>query len=174
MGHDQDTRQPIGSSSRRRLGRRTCLRKGCGQVYQSRCWNQRYCQDPDCLREVRRWQAAKRQRVHRQSPGNRKRHADEQARRRQQQRATPANRAAASDACSNCGKDHRAWSRSKRIPDNFCDRPGCYESPPTSSRAPSRYCGCDCRRAVRRVLDRERKWLSRNRSRESTPASVSV
>jgi hypothetical protein len=31
-----------------------------------------------------------------------------------------------------------------------------------SSRATARYCGDDCRQAVRRVLDRERKWLRRN------------
>ncbi len=66
----------------RRLGLRTCLRKGCGQVFQPFCWNQRYCQDAHCLGEVRRWQAAKRQRVYRQSAANRKRQAEAQARRR--------------------------------------------------------------------------------------------
>ena len=150
---------------RRRLGRRTCLRKGCGQVYQARCWNQRYCQDLDCLREVRRWQAAKRQRAHRRTAANRKRHAEAQARRRQQQRI---GRAAADGAVSDTSSDvknGRAWSRSKNNSENFCDRPGCYEPPRSPSPAPARYCGGDCRRAVRRVRDRERKWVRRGASR---------
>ena len=43
----------------------------------------------------------------------------------------------------------------------LCDRPGCYEPPVTSPRNPARYCCAACRQAVRNVLDRERKWLSR-------------
>ena len=50
----------------RRPRPRICLRKGCGRKYQPRRWNQRYCQDPECLREVRRWQAARRQAKRRQ------------------------------------------------------------------------------------------------------------
>ena len=55
----------------------------------------------------------------------------------------------------------------------LCDRPGCYEPPPKSGRNQAKYCCRDCRQAVRRVLDRERKWLKRgafqghsNRERE--------
>ncbi len=43
----------------------------------------------------------------------------------------------------------------------LCDRPGCYEPPVNSARNPARYCCPACRQAVRNVLDRERKWLSR-------------
>ena len=42
------------------------MRKGCGREYQPRRWNQRYCQDPECQREIRRWQAARRQARRRQ------------------------------------------------------------------------------------------------------------
>jgi hypothetical protein len=45
----------------------------------------------------------------------------------------------------------------------LCDRPGCYEPPVISSRNPARFCCAACRQAVRNVLDRERKWLSRGR-----------
>jgi hypothetical protein len=143
---------------------RICLRKGCGGVYPPRRWNQRYCQQEDCLREVRRWQAAKRQRDYRQSQANRRRHAEAEARRRRQKRAAlsanggvvcvPESAEPAADRC--------AWSRSKTIPADFCHRPGCYEPLPEGTRAPARYCDGDCRRAVRRVVDRERKWLTRN------------
>ncbi len=57
-----------GCASGRRPRARMCLRKGCGRKYQPRCWNQRYCQDAECQRQVRRWQAqhAEAQRVRRQ------------------------------------------------------------------------------------------------------------
>lgn len=155
---------------------RTCLRKGCGQTFLPRCWNQRYCQSSDCLREVRRWQAAKRQRVARQSAENRKRHALAEARRRRAKKeAAIAAENSSKDGSSDSGQgpssepfQDGAWSRSKRFPEDFCDRPGCYQPLPRDSRAPARYCGGDCRQAMRRVRDRERKWLTRNRDASPT------
>ena len=149
MGPRQHTR-PI----KRSLGSRTCLRKGCGRVFHAVRWNQRYCRSADCLREVQRWQATKRQRAYRQSPANRKRHAEAERRRR-----VRSSRQAASDDSANGS----AWSRSKVNSKDFCNRPGCYEPLPAATRAPARYCGGECRLAVRRVLDRERKWLLRHR-----------
>jgi hypothetical protein len=43
----------------------------------------------------------------------------------------------------------------------MCDRPGCYEPPPKVGRNQARYCCRACRQAVRRVIDRERKWRRR-------------
>lgn len=144
-----------------RLRRRSCLRKGCDGVFRPVRWNQRYCRDPECLRQVRRWQAAKRQRAHRRSPANRKRHAEAEARRRRARTATTEAREASPPSRSSAAAGG-AWSRGTGILGNFCDRPGCYEPLPENSRAPARYCGRPCRAAVRRVLDRERKWLYRN------------
>jgi hypothetical protein len=70
----------------RRPRARICLRKGCGRKYLPRRWNQHYCQDPDCLREVRRWQAAKRQAKRRQDEKVKAQHAEAQRQRRQAQR----------------------------------------------------------------------------------------
>jgi hypothetical protein len=42
-----------------------------------------------------------------------------------------------------------------------CARPGCYEPAPKFGRNQACYCGASCRQAVRRVLDRERKWVWR-------------
>ena len=75
----------------RRPRPRICLRKGCGRKYQPRCWNQRYCQEPECLRQVRRWQAARRQAKHRQDADAKARHA--QAERARRQRAKSASQA---------------------------------------------------------------------------------
>ena len=158
MGQSQHTPivKPVGG----RLRPRTCLRKGCSCVFQPARWNQRYCQDGECLRQLRRWQAAKRQRVHRTSADNRKRHAEAEARRRQARAATASSQGGVSKSDADADG---AWSRSRKIPTDFCDRPGCYEPLRMNSRAPTRYCSRGCRQAVRRVTDRERKWLLRNR-----------
>jgi len=74
-------------ASPRRPRARICLRKGCGQKYLPRRWNQRYCQDPQCLREVQRWQAAKRQARRRLDEAVKTQHAA--AERERRQRATP-------------------------------------------------------------------------------------
>lgn len=159
MGQSQHS-QTVNKSARP-LRPRSCLRKGCGRMYQPSRWNQRYCQQADCTRRLRRWQAAKRQRAHRQIPANRKRHAEAEAiRRRERRTARKVQDDHAADKTDS--SQDRAWSRSRKFPDEFCDRPGCYEPLPDDSRAPVRYCGGDCRQAVRRVLDRERKWLARN------------
>jgi hypothetical protein len=63
------------STHRRRKSRfrqRVCPRKGCEAVYTPRTGNQRYCQDQQYLQEVRRWQAARRQKQRRLRPEVRK------------------------------------------------------------------------------------------------------
>jgi hypothetical protein len=80
-------RQGTGKRCRRARGRRprprTCLRKGCKRQYQPRCHNQRYCQNPECLREVRRWHAARRQAERRQDADVKAKHAQDEKARRQ-------------------------------------------------------------------------------------------
>jgi hypothetical protein len=161
VGHGHLTAGRGISASGGRLGWRSCLRKGCGQRFQARQYNQRYCREPECLREVRRWQAAKRQQKCRSRPEARQRHAEAE-RQRRKQRASEVQKPsegepAAVDAAVNSG----AWSRSRRHPEIFCDRPGCYEPPRDSFRVPASYCGDDCRAAMRQARDRERKWLRR-------------
>ena len=136
MGQDQDTLNR-GDSARsdRRLRPRICLRKGCGQTYQPHSWNQRYCQDPDCLHALRRWQATKRQREHRRVPQNRQRHASAEAARRERRRKASETAGQSSPSRFENSPDRRAWSRSKNNSPDFCDRPGCYE-PPRPTHAP--------------------------------------
>jgi hypothetical protein len=74
-------------TSPRRPRARMCLRKGCGRKYQPRCWNQRYCQDPACQRQVRRWQAARRQARRRLDAAAKAQHAQAQRLRRQRAKA---------------------------------------------------------------------------------------
>jgi hypothetical protein len=140
----------------RRPRPRTCFRKGCERKYQPRCWNQRYCQDLECLREVRRWQAARGQAERRRDARVKARHAQAEKERRQRAKVAP-------KAIENSEvAPARGHTANFFPPLSLCDRPGCYEHPVISLRNPARYCCAACRQAVCNVRDRERKWHSRS------------
>ncbi len=166
MGQDQHTSfPPVLTSRERRLHRRVCLRKGCGCVFQPRRWNQRYCQDLECLRLVRRWQSAKRQRERRQNMQHRQQHCEserQRRKRRREQTSSASQKGSRESSSSRLPETACAWSRSKNFSADFCNRVGCYDPVRCSPRTAARYCSDDCRQAMRRVLDRERKWLRRN------------
>ena len=132
----------------RRLGWRTCLRKGCGRRFQARRHNQRYCREPECLDALRRWQAAKRQQKRRAGPEGRQRHAEaeRQRRRRKTSRAdvpeggqTPATTAAGP------ARGHAA----KNIPKFFAIGQAVTSRCENLRRAPASYCGDECRAAMK-------------------------
>jgi hypothetical protein len=139
---------------RRRPRSRICLRQGCGRRYQPRRWNQRYCQDAECLRQVRRWQAAKRQARRRQDEAVKAEHARAQRARRQRAASSP-------QPLSATPLPQRVVTQQEVFDHTLCDRPGCHEAPPKRGRNQARYCCAACRQALRRVLDRERKWRIR-------------
>jgi hypothetical protein len=155
-GHDKPNRRRC--TSRRRPRARICLRKGCGRRYQPRRWNQRYCQDAECLRLLRRWQAARRQARRRQEDAAKTQHAEAQRVRRRRVTSPPQAPKISEVAAA---RGHAAKILLPPLPRPLCDRPGCHEPPLKSGRNQARYCCPRCRQAVRRVLDRERKWLSR-------------
>ncbi len=157
-----DCTPPVGSRHHkpngcrcRRPRSRLCLRKGCGCKYTPQRWNQHYCQDPECLRLVRRWQAAKRQAKRRQDDAAKAQHAEAQKARRRRDSSSPQPPKAPEVATAR-GHAAKIFSATP-----ICDRPGCHETPLKSGRAQAKYCGPSCCQAVRRVLDRERKWLKR-------------
>lgn len=164
MGHLQFSTASPSLPKNSRFPPRVCLRKGCGRTFHVRCGNQRYCQDPECLRLVRRWQAVKRQRVRRQRPEVREERASAAREHRERQsrlktdpsaRIEPVMQGETPDPLS-------AWSRSTKDFGPICDRVGCYEPPQPSSRCEARYCSHECRCAMQRVHDRERKSMWRN------------
>lgn len=148
--------------SKREPSERICLRKGCGNRYCPQRWNQRFCQDPQCKREVQRWQAAKRQRRSRETSEGRERHRQRERQRRERQREQPPPQPPSSDPSSSSPQEATAWSRRNNIPENFCDRPGCYEPTRPSPRVAAKFCGDECRSAMANVRDRERKWSMRH------------
>jgi hypothetical protein len=166
MGRRQSNSSAPASPSRARFPARTCHRKGCGRTFCPRSWNQRYCREPQCLRLLHRWQAAKRQRKRRRQAEKRQQHADAERARRRRQRGASKNghgMAPSGPSAAAARKSPRAWSRSQRIPPDFCDRPGCYDPLPGPRRGPAQYCGTACARSQRRVRDRERKFKARQR-----------
>lgn len=154
MGRAKHTTECGVSTRGRRLGWRTCLRKGCGRRYRARHWRQRYCQVPFCQRELRRWQVAKRQRKRRATAKGREKHAQAERERRRRKKSE------GNSANSSVRNRSRGHAMKKNPPGPMCDRPGCFE-PPRASAAPAHYCGDECRQDMRRVRDRERKRKSR-------------
>jgi hypothetical protein len=142
----------------RRPRTRVCLRQGCGRKYQPRRWNQHYCQDPECLRLVRRWQAAKRQAKRRQDEAAQAEHAEAERVRRQRISSSPQ---APEPPEIGAARGHAAKIISPTPMGPLCDRPGCHEPVAKSGRSQARYCCSACRQAVRQVVDRERKWKFR-------------
>jgi hypothetical protein len=89
VGTCQGTRKHNRSARARRPRSRSCLRKGCKRKYKPRCRIQRYCQEPECLRQVRRWQAARRQAERRKDAHVRAQRAEAEKVRRQQTKVVP-------------------------------------------------------------------------------------
>lgn len=152
-----------------------CMRKGCVNVFVPGRWNQRYCQDDGCHRELRRWQSARRQQRRRQRPEVRREHAERERTRRRARRAVAraspagATEAASSATSTRSNESAGAWSRGKKNPAPFCGRPGCYEPLPHGGRPPFRYCGGQCGGVMRGARERERKRLRRRGLRSARP-----
>ena len=164
MGRFQDNSSPRSCASGSEQGLRICLRKGCGRTYEPRHWNQRYCQDSECLKQVRRWQAAKRQQQRRKRPEVRQQRAASERQRRarqREQRSSDDSGTADRSHVDNRRDSDSAWSRTRRNSAPFCDRVGCYEKLRCCLNGQARYCDDDCRRGMSRARDRERKWLAR-------------
>ena len=173
MGQEQLIGSSTPSTSTSRFPPRLCHRKGCNAVFVPRCWNQRYCREAECLQELHRWQNAKRQQWRRRRADVRRQHAEAERQRRGRQREEARVRQAeqsclaSSSSLPKSSLKRCAWSRSKKNPGDFCDRPGCFEPLRISCRAPAHYCSDECRQAMHRVLDRERKYKERKRKAAS-------
>ena len=133
-------------------------------MFSPRSSNHRFCGQLECPQLLRRWQATKRQRRFRSQVKNRQKHAQAERQRRCRQREAKAAGVGVDPPAPSVPQDEappRAWSRSERIPHDFCDRPGCYAPLGGVRRGPTQYCVGDCGPAQRRVQDRERKFKAR-------------
>lgn len=146
------------SSSGRWLGRRRCLRRRCRRRFVPRWWNERYCSEP-CRKLVRRWQARKRQRAYRaRSDEALEKHRADQAQRRKDEKAKGGGRRPSRRGGRGSSRGARGHADPPRGA-TYCDRPGCYDPPAHRSPHTRCFCSARCRDALRRVEERERKWL---------------
>jgi hypothetical protein len=124
--------------------------KGCEERFLPDDPAERYCSGR-CRRKAARWQRWRRQRKYRRTQ-NGKAHRREQSRRyrrRRRERESP-------QAENASGEGNAPPADLKKVP---CARPGCYECFDPHRRSPSqRFCSPLCRKALRRVLIREKRW----------------
>jgi hypothetical protein len=171
--------------------RRRCLLKDCECWFQPRCPQAHYC-CVGCQREGERWRRWRGNQRYRVSEGGKARRREQCRRYRERQRqisvapvcADPPeihiDRAGvAGELATATSADVAASTALKREgerPAEFfeaaearpCDRPGCYcLFVPKGNASGQRFCCVECRRALRRVLDREARWRQRRRRRWS-------
>jgi hypothetical protein len=144
---------------------RRCLLKGCERCYRPTHPQSRYCSTAcrAAARRWQRWQASRRWRNSVQGKGRRR----EQSRRYRQRlppRVVPEPATPAADASPVPAE--REGQRPATIPEDYCvqpcQRPGCYTVFAVRPHADwQRFCCAQCRRALRRVLDREARYRRR-------------
>jgi len=133
---------------------RFCLLKGCWRLFRpSHHPLQRYCSKA-CSDQAKKWRAWK----YRHSDKGKKvrRTQSKDYRKRQKERKTQKVKKP-DDVIGGA----RVTERKKNS--HSCDRPGCYEEFDPDWRSPlQRFCSHACRRALERVLERERRWWERH------------
>ena len=139
-----------------RSGWRFCLLKECGCRFQPFCARSCYCSET-CRTEARRWQLWKAQRRYRSSEKGQATRREQsrrwRARQRENQQSAPKPRP---EKGSEGHPNHPPRRLGKKL---SCDRPGCYEGFDRSSRSPwQRFCSALCRRALRLVRLRDKRW----------------
>lgn len=145
-------RSQINQVASGRLGRRTCLLKGCERIFRPVHALSRYC-CRQCVAAAARWRQRMANRRYRASEHGKQRRQEQSKRYRQRRDAERDS----SYAPLSGGEGYGYGGGRKKI---RCHRPGCYECFEASSRSPlQRFCNALCRAALRRVLVRERRWL---------------
>lgn len=160
-----DTGQDCRSGGHQPCGARQCLLKGCERWFQPQCPQARYC-SPACQQAACRWRRWRASRQYRSSRhGQARRQAQScRYRQRQRERREQARQAQAARGVDPPREGQRAAGIPEELPICACDRPGCYELFVRQPRSPQQHCcSAACRRALRRVRERERRWRARRR-----------
>jgi hypothetical protein len=143
--------------------RRSCLLKGCERPFVPSHPQARYC-SVACQAGARRWRRWRACRIYRGSDQGQTRRREQSRRYRERLRQRQAG-AEAPDLAP-CEGQRPAQDLEK----SCCVRPGCYELFVRSRRSPlQKCCGGLCRRALRRVREREARWRQRLGERLKAP-----
>ena len=151
---------------------RRCLLKGCPRWFRPAHPSGRYC-SAACRQAARQWRRWRAQQKYRASAhGRQQRQAQARRYRRRcrrrlawhRPRTRAADRAATVDPGRPAREGKRWAAKTGALPQRPCDRPGCYVLFPVGDPGdPRRFCCALCRRALRRVLDREARFRQRRR-----------
>lgn len=151
----------------RKPRKRTCLLKGCRRRFTPKLPQSRYCSE-ECAKAARRWSVWKARKKYRESPKAKKQRGQQAKRNRGRKKA----KKAAGDPGNPPSLAPTVGHHCKEVPEHSCDRPGCYVCFTLTARSPlQRFCSRDCRQALHRVLQRERRW---HESRHSSFSSCGL
>lgn len=156
-----DRRSSPGQGSCRGPRQRRCLLKGCEQFFKPEHAQARYC-SPSCREAAGRWRRWRANQTWRKTEGGRECRRQQSCRycERVQQRRE-AEQAAMEQVAEADREGERPAEAGEKTP---CARPGCYARFVPSRRCPHQcFCSCLCRKALRRVIQRERLWGRRRK-----------
>ena len=156
-----DRRSSSGPGSCRGPRPRRCLLKGCERFFYPTYPQSRYC-GPPCQEAADRWRHWRASQAWRKTERGRECRRQQNCRYRERVRQRQEAEQVAAEPCAEAPcegqRPAEAW---KKTP---CARPGCYELFIPSPRCPhQRFCSCLCRQALRRVIQRERRWGRRRK-----------
>ena len=151
-----------------RIGCRLCLNEPCERVFLPTHHLDRYC-SPECLESARRWQVRFANQAYRRSENGMRRRKKQAQRYRLKLKERKAREASQEPGKSSISKNSDApregYTKESSHEKSCCHRPGCYRrfTPPPQSPL-KKPCSPRCRKALRRVILRERKWVARLKS----------
>jgi len=146
---NQERRKRERSCRRPRM--RRCLLKGCPRRFRPEHALERYCSDA-CRRAAAEWSRWKARLKYRAKEATKEKRKVQCQRRRDRAKSRKKRGLQAAAAVARVIPKKHFFACS-------CDRPGCYEMFDRSRRSPrQRFCSKECRRALERVWERERRW----------------
>jgi hypothetical protein len=146
--------------------RRCCLLKGCERPFVPSHPQVRYC-SAECRAGAQRWRRWRACRTYRGSDQGQTRRREQSRRYRERLRGRQA------EAQAEPATEPREGQRpAQKVEESCCARPGCYELFVRLARSPlQKCCGWLCRRALRRVREREARWRHRVTAAGAPPPS---
>lgn len=155
MARAQDQpKSELGQSQRRH---RLCLLKGCGCWFRPKSPSSRYC-SASCREKTRQWSKKRAGERNRQTEKGKAARRKQATARRQRLKLRRTECKGSPPSVGDHNECHQGF---------ICARPGCYERVIPTDRSPlKKYCSHECYMAMRRVLERERRWRERIRERQ--------
>ena len=148
-----------------RIGARLCLNEPCERIFQTIHHLDRYCSS-ECLAVARRWQIRFANQLYRRSTDGKLRRKEQAWRYRLKLKERKALEGKPKQEESGLSEPPEAsregYTKESSHEKSCCHRPGCYRrfTPPPQSPL-KKFCSPRCRKALRRVILRERKWIAR-------------